>query len=313
MTLEKDYPFLLKLDLQAHADGDDDNQDDMSGDDMLADAIRSLLNPTDDDDNDDSDDIDNDDDQDDDSDDDDDNDDDSDDIDDEDDSDDDDDDDTEPTGKQSKEKNAEFARKRREAQAKKLAEEELARMKESAPEFKLAQMLSEQFGKPVDEIMEDIKQEQMKQEAKATGRTLDDVKRERAQTDRVQTLEQEIAMLKYQGWENQMKVDGANIMKEYPMLTQEDIDSARNYILNTAKNVELPLQDAVFAVHGKKIVDAMAKGKVQDELANASGRKKKTPLSPNNGKGKKVVTLSAEEQAMARAFGMSDEEYNKYK
>jgi hypothetical protein len=103
-------------------------------------------------------------------------------------------------------------------------------------------------------------------------------------------------------------------MNEYKgNLTHEDIDSATDYILNVAKNVELPLEDAVFAVHGRKIVEGLAKGKVQDELANASGRKKKTPLPPKNGKQTKVITLSADEQAIARAFGMTDEEYNKYK
>jgi hypothetical protein len=318
MTLENN--FLLKLNLQQHADdeGDDDTTPDLSGDDELAAAIRTLMDSdsqTDDDEDDNTDDSDVDDDDSDTDDDTDDDEDESDEDEDEDEDDQDDEEDDEPpvNKKQSKEKNAEFAKKRREAEAQARAEAELERLKQESPEFKLAEMLSEQFGKPVEDIMEEIKEQQILAEAKQRKIPVEELREKRAEKERADRLEQEIAMLKFNQWEVTTKADGARLMNEYKMLTQEDIETATNYILNVAKNVELPLEDAVFAVHGKKIAKALAKGEVQEDLAKQSGRKKKTPLSPNNGKASKVTTLTADEQAIARAFGMTNDDYIKYK
>lgn len=312
MTFEnevKPVKLPLKMDLQFFADGEDD--DNISGDEELAAAIRGLLdseNQDDDDytepedeDEDNSDDVD-----------------DSDESDDDDSADDyddvDDEDDDEPADKkQSKADNARFAQERRERQARERAEQELERLKQESPEFQLAKMLSESYGQPVEVIMEQIKEEQLKREAEQQKVPVDVLRKQRDADERSNRLEQEIAMLKFQNWQTQTKADGTRLMNEYKMLTQADIDRATDYILNVAKNVDLPLEDAVFAVHGKKIVESLAKGKVQDELANQSGRKKKTPLAPNNGKPSKVVTLSADEQVIAKAFNMTADEYLKYK
>lgn len=214
---------------------------------------------------------------------------------------------------QSKEDNARFAKERREREAQQRAEQQLEQMKQNSPEFQLAKMLSEQSGKSVEDIMEEIKEAQLKQKAKAEGVPVERLRKERESDERTNRLEEEITMLKFQNWQTTIKSDGDRLLKEYSVLTQEDIDQARDYILHTAKNVDVPLEDAVFAIHGKKMVEAMAKNKVQDELASQSGRKKKTPLAPNNGNPTKVVSLTAEEKYAARAFGMTDEEYIKYK
>jgi hypothetical protein len=161
--------------------------------------------------------------------------------------------------------------------------------------------------------MRQIQEEQLRQEAATRKIPVEELREKQQLKDNQSRLEQEIAMLKYQGWKTTIKSDGARLLGEYKMLTQEDMDAAENYILNVAKNVDLPLEDAVFAVHGKKIVDAMAKGKVQEDLAKQSGRKRNTPPSPNNSKQTKVISLTADEKAMARAFNMSDEEYSKFK
>lgn len=214
---------------------------------------------------------------------------------------------------QTPEENARFAQQRREREAQERAQRELDRLKQESPEFKLAKMLSEQSGQSVEEIMERIQEEQLKQQAKVENVPVEVLKKQRETEERANRLEQEISMLKFQNWQTQIKSDGERLMQEYTMLTQEDIQKATDYILHTARNVELPLEDAVFAVHGKKIVEALAKNKVQDELASQSGRKRKTPLAPNNTKPPKVVSLTAEEKIAARAFGMTDEEYIKYK
>jgi hypothetical protein len=313
----------LNLQLFAEDDGTGAGGNNLTGDEELAAAIRGLLNPSDDNDNNDDynedDDIDNDDDDDND-----DEDDSDDDIDDEDDDDSDDDEDNDEDDtddndppvskkKQSKADNAKFAKERREREARERAEAELERLKQESPEFQLAKMLSETYGQPVEQIMRQIQEEQLRQEAAQRKVPIEELREKRAEKERADRLEQSLMELQFKDWQRQMSVDGTKLLNEYKMLTQEDMDAAENYILNVAKNVEMPLEDAVFAVHGKKIAKALAKGQQQEDLAKQSGRSKKTPLPPNNSKAKKNVSLTADEQAMARAFNMSDEEYAKYK
>lgn len=305
----------MNLQLFAEDDGTGAGGNNLTGDEELAAAIKSLMNSDDDSD----DDIDNDDHDDDDAD----NDDDNADDDSDDDQDDDLDDDNadednsdEPpvtNKKQTKEDNARFAKERREREARERAEAELERLKQESPEFQLAKMLSDQFGKPVDEIMEQIKEEALKAEAAQRKVPIDELREKRAEKERADRLENTVLELQFKDWQRQMSVDGTKLMSEYKMLTQEDMTAAENYILNVAKNVEMPLEDAVFAVHGKKIAQALAKGQQQEDLANQSGRKKKTPLPPNNSQSKKTASLTTDEQAIARAFGMTDEEYSKFK
>lgn len=313
MTIENKFP-VYRLDLQYFAEGEEDNNPPTSGEEDLASAIRSLIEsegeediddvepPEDDNDIDDLDDEPEDDIEDE-----------NDELDDENLEDDQEDEPEVPVKKQSKEQNAEFARKRREAEAKARAEAELERLKQEAPEFQLAQMLSEQYGQPVEAIMAQIKEAQLQKDAQEAKVPVEVLRKQRESEERASRLEQEINMLKFQNWQTQIKADGARVMSEYKMLTQEDINTATDYILNVARNVEMPLEDAVFAIHGKKIVESLAKGEVQNNLAKQSGRARKTPLAPNNGKAPKIVALTAQERQMARAFSMTDEEYAKYK
>jgi hypothetical protein len=119
--------------------------------------------------------------------------------------------------------------------------------------------------------------------------------------------------MKFQTWQTKIQADSVTLKSQYPMLSDEDMDAAVSYMLNTVRNVDLPLEDAVYAVHGKKIIDSLAKQKVQDDLAKQSGRSKKTPLAPKNGKASKAPSLTADERAIAAAFNMSPDEYLKYK
>ena len=98
------------------------------------------------------------------------------------------------------------------------------------------------------------------------------------------------------------------------MLSQSDIDEAVSYILHEAQNVDIPLEKAVYAVHGEKIINALAEGKAQDKLAQESGRKKKTPLPIKGGKtSAKTATVTDEERYIAKQMGMSVDDYLKYK
>jgi hypothetical protein len=216
--------------------------------------------------------------------------------------------------KQSKEENARFAKERREKEFNDRLQAEIAKLKQEAPEFKLAQQLSDMTGKPVDQIMTDMRESALQKEAQEAKIPVEVLRKQREAEEKASELERQIHTIRFEQWQSKIQADGEKLQKEFAFLTQEDLDVAKSYILNTAKNVDMPLEDAVYAVHGKKIVQNLAKGKVQDELATQSGRKKKTPLAPNNGKPSKVSgTLTAEEKTIAKAFGMTDEEYLKYK
>lgn len=222
--------------------------------------------------------------------------------------------DDEPQKKvQSKEENARFAAQRRQAEIDKRVQAELDRLKQESPEFLLAKQLSEMYGKPVNEIQAELREAALKKEAQEKNLPLELLRERQADRDKMQTLEQELNQMKYMNWQNQIKADGERLQADFPMLTQEDMDGAVNYILNVARNVDMPLEQAVYAVHGKKIVESMAKAKVQDDLAKQSGRSKKVPLSPRNGKASKTVELSAEESYIAKQFGMTAEDYISYK
>lgn len=313
----EDQKFLLKLDLQAHADDELDNQDEFDvggidedqdfsgGEDDLLSALKSLKDLEDEDeDEDDSqdDNLDSDEDEDE--------------SEDEqtDDSEDDEEDnldqdqDTKPKKKvQSKEENAKFAAQRREAELQARLQAEMAQR----PEFQLAKQLSEQFGKPVEQIMAELQEAQLRKQAEQQKVPYELLKKQQESDNQVRQLQQEINNMKFQQWKTQVEADKVRLQGEYAVLSSEDLDVAVNYVLEN--NINMKLEDAVYAVHGKKIIDSLAKKQVQDNLAEQSGRKKKTPLAPNNGKPAKVNSLTAQEQAIARAFGMSDADYQKYK
>ena len=225
-------------------------------------------------------------------------------------------DDSEDRGKkkQSKEDNARFAKERREKEFQDRLNAEIAKLKQESPEFKLAQQLSDMTGKPVDQIMDEMRESALQKEAQEAKIPVEVLRKQREAELKNAELERQINTIRFEQWQSKIKADGEALQKEFTFLTQEDLDSAKSYILNTAKNVDMPLEDAVYAVHGKKIVQNLAKGKVQDELATQSGRKKKTPLAMNTGKSTKApVSLTPEEKQMAKVFGMSDEDYQKYK
>jgi phage I-like protein len=130
----------------------------------------------------------------------------------------------------------------------------------------------------------------------------------------VNQLEEQLNQMRYQAWQTQIDIDKQTLQTKYPMLTGEDMDNAVDYILTTLKNVDVPLEQAVYSLHGQKIIEALADQKVQENLAKESGRKRKTPLAPNTTKKpQKITKLSADEKEAAKIFGMSEEEYEKYK
>lgn len=303
------------------AGGSDDN---LSGEELLQNAIRDLLADKDEDedldiDDDNQDDGDKDDDQDDSDDKDDDNEDDDKDEDkDEDDQKDEDDveDDDKAKGKkreQSKEENAKFAAQRREKELQDRVNAELAKIKESSAEFQLAKVMADMYGVTPEVALEQMKAEALKQQSQKTGIPVEVLQKQQQSDARVSQLEQEINNLRFQQWQNQILADTSKLQKQYKFLTKDDFKAAEDYILNVARNVNIPLEQAIYAVHGAKIVENLANNKLQNNLAEQSGRSKKTPLKPNNGKVKDEPQGTADERYIAKQMGISIKEYLKYK
>jgi hypothetical protein len=316
MTIENKFP--LKLDLQLFADEVDDDEDFAGGEEDLVSAIRDLKTQVEEDDAEDDEYEDESDDE----------------VedeeeyeededeefedeeeyeDDEEDTDEDEDEEDEPKV-QSKEDNAKFAAQRRQQELEARVQAELDKLKAESPEFKLAQQLSKQFGKSPEEIMVEMQEEDLKREAEATKIPIERLRQERETADKVNQLEAQLNELRYQAWQTQINSDKQALQTKYPMLTGEDMDNAVDYILTTLQNVEVPLEQAVYSLHGQKIIEALADQKVQENLAKDSGRKRKTPLAPNTTKkAQKLINLTADEKYAAKVFGMTEDEYEKYK
>lgn len=214
---------------------------------------------------------------------------------------------------QSREENARFAAERRQREMEERVQAELDKVRNESPEFQLAKQLSEMYGQSPELILQQMREEALKQQSEKTGVPIEVLKEQQVQSQRVQALEQELNQMRFQNWQNQINSDTARLKEQYKMLSDADFDAATNYILNVARNVNLPLEDAVYAVHGKKIIESLSNAKVQEDLAKQSGRVKKTPPSPNNGKPSKVAELTAEERYIAKQMGISEEDYLKYK
>lgn len=210
---------------------------------------------------------------------------------------------------QSKEENARFAAQRRQKEL----EDRLKQEMEQSPEFRLAQQLQQQYGRSAEEIMEAMREEQLKQEAAQKNLPIELLRERQADRDRLQTLENELNQLRFQNWQNQITADTTRLKGQFSFLTDDDMQQATDYILNVAQNVNIPLEQALYAVHGAKIIEHLTNQKVQDNLAEQSGRKRKTPPSPNNGKPSETKSVTAEERYIAKQFGMSVDDYLKYK
>jgi len=214
---------------------------------------------------------------------------------------------------QSREENARFAAQRRQDAIEKQVQERLESIKQEAPEYKLAKQLSELYGVPVEEMITQMQETALQKEAEERNLPVELLRERQADKAELSNVQQQLNQIRFENWQSRIEADGVKLQTDYAMLNQADIDDAVKYILHEARNVDMPLEQAVYALHGKKIIDGLAKAKVQDNLANESGRKKKTPLAPNSGKTQTTGTLTAEESRMAKMFNMSESEYLKYK
>jgi len=206
---------------------------------------------------------------------------------------------------QSPEENARFAEQRRQRQ--------LQQMLENMPEYQLAKQLSDLYGLTPEQLLEKVKEEQIRKQAKEQNVPVEFLREQMRIKEENMRTHQELLELKVKLWKSEMDRQSADIKKQYPVLSDEDIQQARLYILETLKNPDIPLEQAVFALHGKKIAESIKNLSKQDALAEVSGRKRNSVVNTPTGKSSKAVVLTDEERYFAKQFGMTEEEYAKYK
>ena len=206
---------------------------------------------------------------------------------------------------QSPEENARFAEQRRQRQ--------LQQMLENMPEYQLAKQLSDLYGLTPEQLLEKVKEEQIRKQAKEQNVPVEFLREQMRIKEENMRTHQELMELKVKLWKSEMDRQSADIKKQYPVLSDEDIQQARLYILETLRNPDIPLEQAVFALHGKKIAESIKNLSKQDALAEVSGRKRNSVVNTPTGKSNKAVVLTDEERYFAKQFGMTEEEYAKYK
>lgn len=219
---------------------------------------------------------------------------------------------------QTSEENAKFAEMRRQQQIEQRVQEELAKRMQESPEAKLAKQLSEMYGQPPEVIMAQLKERQLQAEAQRTQVPVEVLRQQQMERERqaAQQVEQaqRLQQLEYQLWESRVNTEKANILSEYKgVLTEQDIDGAVEHMLVNLKNPQLPLDQVVYALHGKKIADNLREQARNEALAEVSGRAK-NPVAPNGGgKPANSPVLSEDELYVAKKMGISVEDYIKYK
>jgi hypothetical protein len=215
---------------------------------------------------------------------------------------------------QSKEENARFAAQRRQQELDAKVQAEIARLQAESPEYRLAKQLSDMYGTTPDVILEQMKEAALQKEATEKNLPIELLRDRQAEKDRLASVEEELNQLRFTAWENKIETEKSLLQTKYSVLDEADFTAATDYLLYDAASVDMSLEQAVYALHGAKIVESLANAKAQDKLAADGGRKKKTPPSPNNGKALSTTKgATAEEKYIAKQMGISINDYLKYK
>jgi hypothetical protein len=230
--------------------------------------------------------------------------------------------DPEPTPErkvQTPEENARFAEERRQRQAEERAAAALEKLKQEDPAFQTAKLLEEIYGAPITQIQAQLQQARIAKMAEQQGISVDAVQQienEKAAVARAQEqaalAQHEVTKMQFEKWTARVELEGQQLRKQYPVLTENDIFEATNYMLNTLKNADLPLEQVVHAVHGAKLTEAIKQQAKTEALAEISGRKQ-TPIPPQGGKPTAAETLTDAEKYVAKQMGLSEEEYIKWR
>jgi phage I-like protein len=167
------------------------------------------------------------------------------------------------------------------------------------------------YGMPVDQLMKQIEEAQLEENAKSQGIPVEVLRRQQETQNQVKAQDEQIAQLKFQLWDSRMKVEEQALKDTYSMLTDQDLLDARMHLLESGQ-ADAPLDRAVRYLHSDKIMKAEIEKAKQEWLAEQSGRKK-SPVAIQGGKPKQTGSLTADEKYVAKMMGISEEDYLKYK
>jgi hypothetical protein len=210
---------------------------------------------------------------------------------------------------QSKEQNAYYAERRRQEQIDKAVQERLRQTKE----YQTTQLLSEMYGVPQDELYEQLYEAKLTREAQSQNVPVEYLREREQLRQQQQSLQDQLHTMMFQQWQGRVENEKAQLKSQFAMLTDSDLDSAAYYMLNDLKRTDLPLENAVFALHGAKILGGLKNTAKNEALAEVSGRKK-SPLPVKGGKSQNdTVSLNDEERYIAKKLGLTDKEYSKWK
>jgi phage I-like protein len=165
---------------------------------------------------------------------------------------------------------------------------------------------------PVDQMLQQLQESQLEQQAQQQGVPVEFLKQQQETQRQMQEMESKLKQMEFEAWMSKQEVEAAQIKQDYPFLTEQDINDARHFMLNDLQTTAMPLSQAVFAKHQDKITSHLKEQARQEALAEISGRKS-NGLAPNVSTSTPESQLSLEERAMAKALGISEEDYLKYK
>jgi hypothetical protein len=222
---------------------------------------------------------------------------------------------TETETTQTPEENAFYAEQRRQRQeAERKAEEDrlYQQRQEQDPNYQVAQLLAAQYGMPVDQMLQQLQESQLEQQAQQQGVPVEFLKQQQALQEQTKSLEAKLKQMEFETWMAKQEAEATQLKQEYSFLTEADINEARHFMLNDLQTTNMSLADAVFAKHQSKIITHLKTQAKQEALAEVSGRKS-NGTAPNVSKSTPESQLTQEERHMAQMLGVSEKEYLKYK
>jgi len=210
--------------------------------------------------------------------------------------------------KQTREENAYYAERRRQEQIEKAVQERLRQTKE----YQTTKLISEMYGVPEEQLYEQLYEAKLAKEAQSQNVPVEYLREREELRKQQQQLQDQLHTIMFQQWQSRIETEKANLKTQFNMLSDADLESAAYYMLNDLKRTDLPLENAVFALHGAKILGGLKNTAKNEALAEVSGRKK-SPLPVKGGKSESAVSLSDEERYIAKKLGLTDKDYAKWK
>jgi hypothetical protein len=206
------------------------------------------------------------------------------------------------------EENARNAERRRLEEAQRLEQ-----IRQASPEFQMVQRLSQLSGKSPEQMMAELEEANIQRQAVQAGVPLELYRRTYQAEQTAQQANQRLQQLEFDAWNSRVDQESARLQTEFPMLDENDLFQAKTYILQTLQNTDVSLEQAVHALHYKKISEGLQDQARTEALADISGRKKSSGVPLSTKPASQPEGLSDEERAMARRLGMSYKDYVKYK